>query len=393
MNGPPRLAVITERAFKKLANVPLSAVLLVCLCLLGLGIFRLFQNFLPPFRDETALRVIHVFLADLNADAHQDAYLVTNQMHRIIFNDGTGNFTSNRALFMQIYAFALGDLDGDGSLDAILDGEMGGERIPECAEVPSDFVFPAHSEGVPGQVFAFRDGNRDGIPEGFIAGCCGGGTMMMNYATLFSNHRSCLGMESPTVAALGDLNGDGALDVFFAKARTHTKGDTPNEVWFNDGMGNFADSGQRLGNAESYSVALGDLNGDSFLDAVVGNSRGGEIWFNDGQGNFTVGKQRLGRGMTHTIFVSDLDGDGDLDLFLGGYTSSIRAWLNDGTGDGTGRFRAGQRINYGRYDALAVGDVTGDGIMDVFVGGPDSYQVWHGDGDGRFSADARSAYR
>jgi len=83
-----------------------------------------------------------------------------------------------------------------------------------------------------------------------------------------------------------------------------------------------------------------------------------------------------------------LDGDGDLDLFLGGYTS-IRVWLNDGTG----RFKSGQRINYDRYDAVSVGDVTDDGLMDLFVGGPDSYQVWRGDGDGRFSAYGRSPYR
>ena len=392
MNGPPRLAVLGEGGRKKLANVLRSAVLFVCLCLLALGGFMVIQRFLFTFGDETALRVIHVFLADLNGDAHQDAFLVTNQMHRLVFNDGTGNFTSNQELFMRNYALAMGDLDGNGSLDAILvnfeEGEMGGDLIPECAAMPSDVVFPAGLENAPNQVFAIRDGNSDGLPEGFIAGCCGGGTMMMNYATLFSNHRSCLGIEPPTVAALGDLNGDGTLDVFLAKSRTHTQGDMLNEVWFNDGMGNFTDSGQRLGNAENYAVALGDLNGDGFLDAAVGNRGGGEIWFNDGQGDFTEGKQRLGRGMTHTIVVSNLDGDGDLDLLLGGETS-IRVWLNDGAG----HFRSGQRIKFDRYDAVNVGDVTGDSVADIFVGGPDSYQVWRGNGDGRFSAKARSTYR
>ena len=388
MNGLPRLAGNTIKVVK---SVPLSIILLVCLCLLGLGIFRLFQNFLPPW-DETALRVVHVYLADLNGDEHQDVYMVTNQMHRILFNDGNGNFTLNRELSMHNYVLALGDLDGNDFLDALLtrfeNGMMGGDLLFECAEVPADVVIPVGSDGVPGQVFAIQDGNRDGLPEGYIAGCCGGGTAMMNYATLFSNYRACLGAEPPADAALGDLNGDGTLDVFLAIARTHTHSTTPNEVWFNDGLGNFIDSGQRLGKTESYDVALGDLNRDGFLDAVVGNRNGGEIWFNDGLGNFTIGKQRLGSGMTNTIFGSDLDGDGDMDLFLGGYTS-IRVWLNDGAG----RFKSGQRINYDRYDAITVGDVTDDGFMDVFVGGPDSYQVWRGDGDGRFSADIRSPYR
>ena len=393
MNGPPWLTGLKEGGLKRLITV---STLLVCLYLLATGGYAMLQRFLFILGDETALHVHLVYLADLNGDDHQDAFLVTNQMQRILFNDGTGKFTANRELLMHNYALALGDLDGNGSLDAILsnfeNGMMGGVERTECAEAPADFLLPSRSDGVLGQVFAIRDGNRDGLPEGYVAGCCGGGTSMMNYATLFENHRSCLGMNRPNAAALGDLNGDGTLDVFLANGWMlvdgQPQGYTPNEVWFNDGLGHFADSGQRLGDDQSFAVVLGDLNGDDFLDAVVGNHHGGEIWTNDGQGNFTKSNQSLGRGAVNTIFVTDLDKDGDLDLFLGGNTS-IRVWLNGGAG----QFKAGQRINFDRHDAVAVGDVTGDGIPDVFVGGPDSYQVWRGDGDGRFSADLRSAYR
>jgi probable HAF family extracellular repeat protein len=44
-------------------------------------------------------------------------------------------------------------------------------------------------------------------------------------------------------------------------------------VWLNDGKGNFRDSGLRLGNAFSWDVALGDINGDGKLDAFVANLR------------------------------------------------------------------------------------------------------------------------
>ena len=393
MNGIARLA---DKPRKTLKSLPRLVIVLVILCLLGLGGFMVIQRFLFAFGDETALRVIHVYLADLNGDNYQDVFMVTNQMHRIAFNDGTGKFTSSRELFMRKYALALGDLNGNGQLDAILtkfeNGEMGGELILECGEMSSDYIFPVSTVDIPDQVFAIRDTNRDGIAEGFIAGCCGGGTMMMNYELLPSDRHPCLGSDPPAAAALGDLNGDGSLDVFLAKGWMLVNGrpqtTTPNEVWFNDGTGNFTDSGQRLGNSQSHAVALGDLNNDGFLDAVVGNREGGEIWFNDGQGNFTKNNQRLGRGAISIIFMTDMDADGDLDLFLGDDTT-IRVWLNDGSG----RFESGQRIKYSRYDAAGLGDVTGDGIADIFVGGPDSYQLWRGNGDGTFTAGSRSEYR
>lgn len=394
MNGKARLA---DNARKTMKSLPRLVATLGCAGLLvgGLGVIGM-QGLALILDDDTQKRVIHVFIADLNGDGHQDVFMVTNQLHRIAFNDGTGKFTSSRDLFMRNYALALGDLNGNGQLDAILmnfeQGEMGGELMMECGEMSSEYIFPVSTVDIPDQVFAVRDGNRDGIPEDFVAGCCGGGTTMMNYEFLPSNRRPCLGSIPPAAVALGDLNGDGPLDVFIAKGWMLANGQpqttTPNEVWFNDGTGNFTDSGQRLGNAQSFYAALGDLNDDGYLDAVVGNREGGEIWFNDGQGKFTKGNQRLGRGMTHTVFVTDLDGDGNQDLFLGGDTSA-RVWLNDGAG----QFKAGQRISYSRYEAVTVGDLTGDGLPDIFVGGLDSYQMWRGDGRGRFNAGDRTAYR
>lgn len=242
MNGPPWVTRLKEGGLKRLMVV--SAVF-VCLCLLAPWGFRMIQGFLFVLGDETALRVNLVYLADLNGDDHQDAFLVTNQAQRILFNDGTGNFSVNRELLMYNYALALGDLDSNGSLDAIMssfeNGMNGGELKTECAEAPAEFVIPARSDGVLGQVFAIRDGNRDGLPEGYIVGCCGGGTSMMNYATLFSNHRSCLETKHPAAAVVGDLNGDGTVDVFLAYGSMRVDGrlqrTTPNEVWFNDGLG------------------------------------------------------------------------------------------------------------------------------------------------------------
>ncbi|MFO7540542.1 MAG: hypothetical protein R6X32_21075 [Chloroflexota bacterium] len=36
----------------------------------------------------------------------------------------------------------------------------------------------------------------------------------------------------------------------------------------------------------------------------------------------------------------------------------------------------GQRIRYGRNEALALGDVIGNGQLDLFIAGLRNYQVW-----------------
>ena len=57
----------------------------------------------------------------------------------------------------------------------------------------------------------------------------------------FIDSGQALGAEDNQGVALGDLDGDGDLDAFFAIYGR------PNKVWLNNGSGTFVDSGQELG--------------------------------------------------------------------------------------------------------------------------------------------------
>ena len=194
--------------------------------------------------------------------------------------------------------------------------------------------------------------------------------------------------------ALGDLDGDGDLDAFLSSEAS------PNEVWMNDGAGNFSDSGQRLRahpSLHSSDAALADLDADGDLDAFVANygfsgePRYNTVWTNDGDGQFTNTGQTLGSSESRAVSVGDLDGDGDLDafvvnsdvIFVPGYQPRNRVWLNDGGGTFTG----GQSLGRERSMGVRLGDVDRDGDLDILVannGGDEEDKIWLNRGNATF---------
>jgi hypothetical protein len=135
----------------------------------------------------------------------------------------------------------------------------------------------------------------------------------------------------------GVLDGNGDLDALVA----NSFGGKPNRVWINDGLGSFTDSGQALGGSVSYGVALGDLDGDGDLDAWVANAGAiaKRVWINQGgvqgevAGDFADSGQALGNSNSRDVSLGDVDGDGDLDAWVANLTQPNRVWINDGLGN------------------------------------------------------------
>ncbi len=167
--------------------------------------------------------------------------------------------------------------------------------------------------------------------------------------------------------ALADFNGDGALDAFVVNQVTWQSHD--GRVYLGDGRGQFADSAQRLDEElrHSHGLALGDFDGDRDLDVIVvaqGTPPGGHVYLNDGKGRFTSGP-RIGTSSIENVALADFDGDGDLDVFLA-CIGPDEVWLNDGRGSFSD---SGLRLGTGWSWQLAVGDLNGDRLPDVFVVG------------------------
>ncbi|MCY3022029.1 MAG: VCBS repeat-containing protein [Planctomycetota bacterium] len=124
--------------------------------------------------------------------------------------------------------------------------------------------------------------------------------------------------ERPFGLAFGDYNNDGALDLFVpqsAKCR----------LYLNKSDGTFADCLGQAGELaamprNAQSAAWGDVNGDGFLDLVVGFADAPlQVFLSEGKGKFAAGVPQSGLECTANatgLAFADFDNDGDLDLLV-----------------------------------------------------------------------------
>jgi uncharacterized repeat protein (TIGR01451 family) len=186
---------------------------------------------------------------------------------------------------------------------------------------------------------------------------------------------------SGTAAALGDLNGDGALDIYAANVSFGG----PHQVWLNDGKGTFYDSGWSLGSSVGENVALGDLNGDGWLDAFVANLGAlDEVRLNLGGTGFAAAQSLVGSSATsYDVALGDVDGDGDLDALVGtDFGAANTLWLNNGSGG----FSSSASLGTTNAKGVALGDLDGDGDLDAVLAYESASDgLWENDGRGNFS--------
>jgi hypothetical protein len=197
---------------------------------------------------------------------------------------------------------------------------------------------------------------------------------------------------NPEGVAIGDVNGDGNLDLVSANS-----GSDNVSILLGDGRGRFrvAPGSPVPAGPKPHLVALGDVNNDGKLDlaATQHDSNDVRIFLGRGDGRFSrapgspFAALQSARPHNHGLAFGDFNSDGRLDVATSNQNDSSVSVL---LGDGQGSFAPaeGSPFAVGRDPyPLAVGDVNGDGRPDIVTPNVrgNTLSVLLGDGKGGFA--------
>lgn len=333
----------------------------------GDGSFPAFPRYpVSPQRNNNAL-----YSADLNRDGVFDILTTNYEQHSISVllghADGTFAAHADYEVYTVVRNIAVVDLDDDGwpDLIAATNGDTAtfhnrGDGTFEQVHYETDPAYPIRvavgdltGDGIADQIFGSSTGLsiRRGISGGAFAA------------------REPLATPGCTVGAaaleLGDMNGDGSLDIFAASSLASC-------ALLNDGAGHLTSSETNTTYDISATRPLIDFNGDHKLD-LVRVSVFGDLLFNlgNGDGTFSSAVAHPDFRRVYAFQVLDINGDGRVDII-----SATDNALMVATGRADGTFDQVVGIEVGDTSSqLAIFDANHDGRTDVVALGLNSIVV------------------
>ena len=246
------------------------------------------------------------------------------------------------------------DIDGDGDLDALSgngDGDILFFRNTGTVNSPVFAAAVFNPFGLTDVSYSaspsFVDIDNDGDLDAFVGEFTGsiffsrniGTTSNPVFAAATINPFGLIDVGDFVSPVFVDIDNDGDLDAFVGGYQGNTlffrnTGTASNPVFAAASTNPFGLTD--VGIAASPSFV--DIDGDSDLDALIGNSAGNTLFFRN---NGTVGNPVFAAASTNPFGLSkvgysaspafvDIDADGDLDAFVGEFSGNTRYFVNNG---------------------------------------------------------------
>ena len=244
-------------------------------------------NFTGPQFFPVGVRPFSLATGDINGDGHPDliAGNTSSANLSVLLNDGTGQFraTQNVPVGNTPYGVAVADVNGDGKLDlTVSDFGQPSVTILLNTTVTGATTATFNRTDVTTKNFTFGaavgDVDGDGKPDVVVTNYYSGSvSVLLNRTAVgatsptFAPEQVFLVGKSPYAVAMGDLNGDGKLDLIVANQQSNSASILLNTT-VPGSAASFVRQDFAVGGVAPRAVALADFNGDGLLDVTMANS-------------------------------------------------------------------------------------------------------------------------